>query len=107
MTVAFEQLYETREYFVGKWNRYAPQPLKTAARNVQYNVGTLIKKFRKIWKKTIWPYLEPLFGVPKGGAAQKRKDAQEARDRKARSTSGGSERRRRNTEYRDDIEDEH
>lgn len=106
MTLAFEQLHETRMYLLGQWNHYAPQPLKTAARNVQYNVGTLVKKGRKIWKKVVWPYLEPIFGVPKGAAAQKRKDAQEARNRKAETGSGGSKRRRRNTEYRDDIEEE-
>lgn len=106
MTLALEQIAETRAYLVGEFNRYAPQPVKTAVRNIQYNVGTLVKKGRKMWKKKVWPYLEPVFGVPKGSAAQKRKDAKEARDRKAQA-SGSDRRRRKNTEYRDDIEDEH
>ncbi|KAI2504588.1 hypothetical protein MHU86_9898 [Fragilaria crotonensis] len=76
----------------------------TAVRNIQYNVGTLIKKFRKAWKKQIWPQLEPFFGVPKGTAAQKRKDAQELKRRKA--AAGGTKKRRKNNEFRDDIEEE-
>ena len=104
MTLAFEQLEETRTYMVGEFNRHSPQFLKTAVRNIQYNVGGLVKKGKKVWKKTVWPIIEPVFGVPKGGAAQKRKDAQKARSNKA-GPSGG--RRRRNKDYRDDIEDEH
>jgi len=34
------------------WNRYAPQVLKTAFRNIRYNLNNLYKKFRKIWKKS-------------------------------------------------------
>lgn len=104
MTLAFEQIAETREYMHAQFNIYAPQPIKTATRNIQYNVGKLVKKFKRAWKKTLWPMLEPLFGVPKGGSAQKRKDAQEARQRRAGSSKGT---RRKNTEYRDDNEDEH
>ena len=104
LTVAFEQLYETRDYLQTQFNTHAPQPIKTAVRNIQYNVGTLIKKFRKAWKKQIWPQLEPFFGVPKGTAAQKRKDAQELKRRK--SAAGGSKKRRKNNEFRDDIEEE-
>lgn len=106
MTVAFEQLYETRDYLHTQFNTYAPQPIKTAVRNIQYNFGTLHKKFRKAWKKHLWPHLEPFFGVPKGAKAQKRKDAQEGKKRKEGAT-GGPKKRRKNTEYRDDIEEEH
>ena len=85
------------------WNRYSPQVLKTAFRNIRYNLTFLHKKFRKVWKKHIWPLLEPIFGVPDGAAEQKRRDASEARKRKSRSNPSGSA-RRKNTEYRDDVE---
>mmetsp|Transcript_9943 Transcript_9943/g.15285 ORF Transcript_9943/g.15285 Transcript_9943/m.15285 type:complete len:322 (+) Transcript_9943:147-1112(+) len=103
MTLAFEQLAETRDYLGNQFQTYAPQPVKTAVRNVRYNLGTLQKKFRKVWKKTLWPLLEPIFGVPDGGAAQKRKDAKEARDRKNKASGS---RRRKNTEFRDDVEED-
>ena len=38
--------------------------------------------------------LEPFFGVPDGGAAQKRKDGETAKNKKGR--------RRKNTDFRDD-----
>ena len=102
LTLALEQLAQTREYFVHQyWNRYAPQVLKTAARNIRYNLTFVYKKFQKVWKKTLWPALEPFFGVPKGAEKQKRKDAKLARERRA-----GDGTRRRNKDYRDD-EDEH
>ena len=104
MTVAFEHVYETRDYFITQFNTHAPQPIKTAVRNIQYNVGTLVKKFRKAWKKQIWPQLEPFFGVPKGAAAQKKKDAQELKRRKT--AAGGKKKRRKNNEFRDDIAEE-
>jgi hypothetical protein len=104
MTIALEQLYETRDYLHTQFNTYAPQPVKTAVRNIQYNVGTLYKTFRKAWKKQIWPHLEPFLGVPKGTAAQKRKDAQELKKRKAAASGRAS--KRKNTEFRDDIEEE-
>jgi hypothetical protein len=90
------------------WNRYAPQVLKTAFRNIRYNLTFLYKKIRKVFKKHIWPkYLEPIFGVPDGVAEQKRKDAAEAKrkkqqQRKAGSSSSSS--RRKNTDFRDDEE---
>merc|ERR1712032_663358 len=67
-----------------RWNLHAPQVLKTAARNMYYNFSALSRKGKKLWKKTIWPVLEPFFGVPKGSAAQKRKDARDARKKKKR-----------------------
>jgi len=102
LTLALEQLVQTREYFVHQyWNRYAPQPMKTAFRNISYNLGTVVKKGKKVWKKKVWPALEPFFGVPKGAEKQKRKDAKSARDRKGGSTGG----KRKHKDYRDDVED--
>jgi hypothetical protein len=104
LTLALEKMADTREYLGEQFNLYAPQVVKTAVRNIRYNLTTLYKKGRKMWRKYVWPFLEPIVGVPKGTEAQKRKDAREARDRRA---AGGSGQRRKNTEYRDDAEDEH
>jgi hypothetical protein len=93
------------------WNRYAPQQLKTAFRNIRYNLTYLYKKGRRLYRKHVWPVLEPIFGVPKGGEAQKRKDAAEARKRREQqqrgaggmaSSAGG---RKKHKDYRDDVED--
>lgn len=94
MTLAMDKLYDTRDYIQKKFNKYAPQQLKIACRNIKYNVTTLYKKFRKVWKKHLWPMLEPIFGVPDGSEAQKRKDRAESMNAKGR--------RKKNTEYRDD-----
>ncbi|KAL3929971.1 MAG: hypothetical protein SGARI_004615 [Bacillariaceae sp.] len=105
LTLALEQVQETYSVWIHSyWNVYAPQPAKTAARNIRYNLTYLQKKFRKAWKKQIWPLLEPIFGVPKGGEKQKRKDAAEARKRK-QTTAGGTG-RRRSQEFRDDVEED-
>lgn len=111
MTLALEQVQETYDLWLTHyWNVYAPQSIKTAARNVRYNLGFLYKKFLKVWKKTLWPALEPFLGVPKGVEQQKRKDAQEARksrQTKARGGGGGSSStRRRNAEFRDDVDND-
>merc|ERR1712008_145954 len=74
MTLALEKVYETRDYVQKQFNIYAPQQLKIATRNIKYNLSTLQRKFRRVWKKHVWPVIEPVFGVPDGGAAQKRKD---------------------------------
>ena len=104
LTLAIEQLVQTREYFVNQyWNRYAPQPLKTAARNISYNLGFLAKKGKRVWKKTIWPALEPFFGAPGNADKQKRKDAKEAQKRRA--SQSGTKTRRKSKDYRDDVED--
>lgn len=100
-TEFLQSLYDT--WIQQYWNRYSPQVLKTAFRNIRYNLTFLYKKGRKIWKKHAWPLLEPIFGVPDGVAEQKRKDAAEARRRKSRASSSGSA-RRKNTEFRDDEE---
>lgn len=102
ITIALEQLKSTYQKWIQHyWNVYAPQALKTAARNVRYNLTFLFKKGKRMWKKYVWPILEPIFGVPDGGAAQKRRDAAEARKRKSKNTGARS----RRADYRDDVED--
>lgn len=94
MTLAFEKLEETKKYIQKKFNQHAPQGAKNAVRNIQYNLSKLYRKGRVIWKKKVWPILEPFFGVPDGTAAQKRKDREAAQNRKGR--------RKKNSDYRDD-----
>ena len=106
MRIAVEKLKTSYDVWIQQyWNRYAPQVLKTAARNVRYNLTFLYKKLTRVWKKQLWPVLEPLFGVPdaKAAAAQKRKDAADARARAPRKS--GSATRRKNTEFRDDDDE--
>lgn len=88
------------------WNRYAPQALKTAFRNIRYNLSFLYKKSRRYYRKYVWPAIEPIFGVPKGGEAQKRKDAAEARKRREQASGGSmASGRKKNRDYRDDVEE--
>jgi hypothetical protein len=94
MTLAFEKLDETKKFIQKEFNKRAPQSIKTVARNVNYNVSKMYRKGRVVWKKKVWPFLEPVFGVPKGAKDQKRKDRAEANKRKGR--------RKTNDEYRDD-----
>jgi len=94
MTLAMDKVYETRDYMQKQFNIYAPQQLKVATRNIKYNVSTLYRKGKRLWKKHVWPVIEPVFGVPDGGAAQKRKDRAEAQDKQGR--------RKKNAEHRDD-----
>lgn len=94
MKIALEKLDVTREYIGKQWQIYAPSALSTGVRNAKHNLGYLYRKGRKVWRKTVWPILEPYFGVPKGGAAQKRKDAQQARKKK----------QKKGHEFRDDDE---
>jgi hypothetical protein len=104
LRLALEQLQMTyRDYVLTNWNKYAPQALKTAARNIRYNMTFLHKRLHKIWKRKVWPWLEPIFGVPKGSAAQKREDARKARERLVK--QGGKKTRRRSSEFRDDVDD--
>jgi len=86
--LAKEQLWKTYDiiikYIDDKFIEYAPKWMKSRVRNVKYNLKYLVRKGKKFWRKTAWPLLEPIFGVPKGGASQKRKDrnnAQKARGR--------------------------
>lgn len=102
--IAMEHLHATYDVWVEQyWNRYAPQVLKTAFRNIRYNLTFLVKKGKKVWKKHVWPMMEPIFGVPDGAAAQKRQDAADARKRNP--GAGKKTAKRRNKDYRDDVED--
>jgi hypothetical protein len=102
--LAMEQLQATYDMWLQNyWNRYAPQVLKTGARNIRYNVTFLVQRGRKIWKKHVWPALEPFLGVPVGADKQKRKDKEEARKRKPGAAKGT---KRKNKDFRDDDEDE-
>jgi len=110
LTLALEKLQDTYQvWLTDYWNVYAPQTLKTAARNIRHNLLFLRKKFLRVWKKNLWPVLEPIFGVPKGAEKQKRQDAADARKRKQKtsSSSGGAGTRRRSTEFRDDEDSDH
>lgn len=95
--LAFEKIDETKKAIQKEFNKRAPQSIKTAARNISYNLSTLYKKGRVVWKKQIWPILEPVFGVPdeKKAKAQKRKDSAEAKKKK-------KGKKRAKDEYRDD-----
>jgi hypothetical protein len=107
LALAIEQLRETYSTWIHSyWNVYAPQPLKTAARNMRYNLAALQKKLRKVWKKQVWPILEPVFGVPKGTEKQKRHDAAEARKRRQSAGGSSSGTRKRSSEFRDDEDEE-
>ncbi len=94
--LAFEKLDETKKYIQKEFNKRAPQSIKTATRNISYNLSTLYKKGKVVWRKKVWPVLEPIFGVPdaKSAREQKRKDRNEAMKKKGR--------RKANDEYRDD-----
>jgi hypothetical protein len=95
MTLALEKLTETKKYLQTQFNKHAPQKLKIAARNANYNFGKTYRKLKILWRKQIWPHLEPFFGVPDGAAAQKRKDRASAQSRKGR--------RKKNTDYDDEM----
>ncbi|KAL7529296.1 hypothetical protein ACHAWF_002925 [Thalassiosira exigua] len=103
MHLAIEKLWETQELMQKQFDRHAPAIVKTGARNVRHNVGFLYKKGHKLWKKTVWPTLQPYLGVPDAKAArqQKLKDKKEAEQRKKDATG----QRRKSAEFRDD-EDE-
>mmetsp|Transcript_9356 Transcript_9356/g.16277 ORF Transcript_9356/g.16277 Transcript_9356/m.16277 type:complete len:321 (-) Transcript_9356:82-1044(-) len=102
MTLAFEKIWETQEMLATQFDRHAPALVKTGARNMRHNFGFLYKKGRTVWKKTIWPVLEPHLGVPDAKAArkQKLKDKKEAERRKKEATG----QRRKSAEFRDDDE---
>lgn len=95
MTLAFEQIDDTKKYIQKQFNIYAPQGVKNTARNVNYNVSKLYRKGKIVWRKKVWPILEPIFGVPDGGAAQKRKDRNDASKKKGR--------RKANADFEDDF----
>jgi len=82
MTLAMDKVYDTRDYMQKQFNIYAPQQVKIVTRNIKYNLSTLQRKSKKVWRKHLWPILEPVFGVPDGAKAQKRKDRADASDKK-------------------------
>lgn len=106
MRLAMEQIQATYElWLTNYWNRYAPQPAKTGVRNIRYNLTFLFKRGKKMWKKHVWPMLEPLLGVPdeKTAKKQKRKDAEEARKARPGAAKGT---RRKNKDFRDDEDED-
>jgi hypothetical protein len=110
MMMVRDSLEEAYSFWIQKiWNRHAPVALRTAARNAKYNFSKIYKKGSKIWKKQVWPVLEPYIGVPdeRTAAKQKRKDAEEARKRREQQAGGGtsSGRRKKNRDYRDDVDE--
>merc|ERR1712232_635251 len=69
MKLAKDQLMVTYDWFGEQFATHAPRPVKNAYRNAKANITNLYMKGRKIWKKKIWPVLEPYFGVPDAKAA--------------------------------------
>mmetsp|Transcript_19511 Transcript_19511/g.45310 ORF Transcript_19511/g.45310 Transcript_19511/m.45310 type:complete len:322 (-) Transcript_19511:179-1144(-) len=106
MALAKDQLQETYSLWINSyWNVYAPQPAKTAARNIRYNLTFLHKKFYKIFWKKIWPHLEPFLGVPDGTEKQKRKDRAEAQKRRQKNGGASSGRTSGKKKFRDDVDE--
>ena len=103
MNLAFEQLWETKDLMVKKFDLYAPAIVKTGARNMRHNFGFLYKQGSKAWKKTVWPILEPYLGVPdaKKARQQKLKDKKDAEKRKKEATG----QRRKSAEFRDEDDE--
>jgi len=102
MTLAFEQLWETKAMMDKQFDRHAPALVKTGARNMRGNITFLYKKGNKLWKKQVWPVLQPYLGVPDEKAARKQKlqDKKDANKRKGEATGT----RRKSAEFRDDDE---
>lgn len=105
MYLAFDKLYETRDMIQTQFDRHAPAVVKTGVRNMQHNLGFVYKKVHKVWKKQVWPILQPYLGVPdaKEARKQKMKDKREAEKMKKARSGGG---RRKSAEFRDE-EDGH
>jgi len=88
--VKLYETYDTVSTFIDKqFTTYAPKFLRQRVRNVRYNLNKLYRKGKRIWKKTVWPLLEPIFGVPKGGSAQKRKDRKDYSNEKNKNKNKG------------------
>jgi hypothetical protein len=100
--LAMEKLVQTQKYLQKKFDRYAPQVVQRGVYNAKMNFTRYYRKGKIIWRKKIWPVLEPYFGVPDGSAAQKRKDRQDAMNQKKTGKGG---RRKKNEDFRDE-EDE-
>ena len=104
MTLAFEKMWETRDMLQKQFDRHAPALLKTGARNMRHNFGYLYKKGNRLWKRQVWPLLEPYIGVPDEKAAkrQKLKDKKDAEKRKKQATG----QRRKSAEFRDEDDND-
>ncbi|KAL3822051.1 hypothetical protein ACHAXA_007844 [Cyclostephanos tholiformis] len=104
MTLAFEKVWETRDALQKQFDRHAPALVKTGARNMRHNFGYLYKKGNRLWKKKVWPLLEPYLGVPdaKSARRQKLKDKKEAEKRKKQATG----QRRKSAEFRDEDDND-
>lgn len=102
MHLALEKVWETHEMMQQQFDRHAPAIVKTGARNMRHNFGFVYKRGSVVWKKTVWPVLQPYLGVPDAKAAkkQKLKDKKDADKRKKEATG----QRRKSTEFRDDDE---
>ena len=102
MTLALDQLWETRDVLATQFDLYAPALVKTGARNMRHNFGFLYKKGYGVWKKQVWPVLQPYLGVPDAKTARKQKmmDKKEAERRKKEARG----QRGRSAEFRDDDE---
>jgi len=101
-TLALEKIRETRDALGKLFDANAPRLVRVGARNMRHNVNRLYRKGRVIWRKKVWPLLEPFLGVPDGGKAQKRKDRSEASKRQG--SGGGRKKGKANTEFRDEDE---
>jgi uncharacterized protein with HEPN domain len=102
MTLALEQIWETHEKISKQFDKHAPAIVKTGARNVRANLTFLYKKGNVLWKKTIWPVLQPYLGVPDAKAAKKQK-LQDKKDAERRKKEASGQ-RRKSAEFRDDDE---
>ncbi len=102
MTLAFEQLWETRDMLATQFDRHAPAIVKTGARNMRHNFGFVYKKGYTLWKKQVWPVLQPYLGVPDAKAARKQK-LQDKKDAERRKKEARGQ-RGRSAEFRDDDE---
>jgi len=96
MKLAMEKFSDTYDSLGTMWMKHAPQFVKSRARNARYNFKYIYKKGYKLWKKRVWPVLEPYFGVPDGSAAQKKKDSKKGQ--------AGKKKRSKKNDYRDDDE---
>ncbi|KAL3762312.1 hypothetical protein ACHAW5_006312 [Stephanodiscus triporus] len=103
MTLAFEKIFETRDTIQRQFDRHAPALVKTGARNVRHNLGYLYRRGNRLWRKRVWPMLEPYLGVPDARAArrQKLKDKKDAEMRKKQATG----QRRKSADFRDEDDD--
>lgn len=102
MTLAFEQMWETRDMLATQFDRHAPAIVKTGARNMRHNFGFIYKKGYTLWKKQVWPVLQPYLGVPDAKTARKQK-LQDKKDAERRKKEARGQ-RGRSAEFRDDDE---